>query len=101
MLVIDKSYEVSAKILLRLQELHSKWSVRLGLDGKVCQISDEEYVFLSAVDLGTQDIVDYELSRSEDYIRVSSLSFKSKGKGGLQRPGRGCDRPRSSVERGC
>lgn len=51
-------------------ELQPKWSGFLGCDGKVIKIRGEEWVLLSAVDLGTQDIVDSTLAKGEDYISI-------------------------------
>jgi transposase-like protein len=50
------------------KELKPRWSGLLGCDGKVIKIRGEDWVLLTAVDLGTQDIVDSSLARSEDYI---------------------------------
>ena len=51
-------------------ELQPKWSGFLGCDGKVIKIHGEEWVLLSVVDLGTQDIVDSTLAKGEDYISI-------------------------------
>lgn len=48
-------------------ELHPKWSGFLGLDGKTVRVNGEKLVLLAAVDLGTQDMVDFALANHEDY----------------------------------
>lgn len=52
-------------------ELQPKWSGFLGCDGKVIKVHGEEWVLLTAVDLGTQDIVDSTLAKGEDYISIN------------------------------
>ena len=51
-------------------ELHPKWSGMLGCDGKVIKIRGREWALLMAVDLGTQDVVDFRLVKHEDYPSI-------------------------------
>lgn len=49
-----------------VKELNPRWSGMLGCDGKVIKIHGDEWVLLMAVDLGTQDVVDWRLVKHED-----------------------------------
>jgi transposase-like protein len=84
--IVDKLGEQCKDPAQVAKELHPEWSGRLGLDGKAVKIRGEEYAFLTAVDLGTQDIVDYELARSEDYITLHLFLSRVKEKIGYNNP---------------
>jgi len=53
------------------RELHPKWSGFLGLDSKVVKIHGDEWLILVAVDLDTEDMVDFWLVKHEDSITLS------------------------------
>jgi transposase-like protein len=85
-IIVDKLGEQCKEPAQVAKELHPEWSGRLGLDGKAVKIRDEEYAFFTAVDLGTQDIVDYELARYEAYITLHRFLSRVKEKVGYSRP---------------
>lgn len=68
--IINKLGEGCKDSVQIAKELRPKWSGFLGCDGKAIKIHGEEWVLLTAVDLGTQDIVDSSLAKGEDYIAV-------------------------------
>ena len=53
------------------RELHPVWSGCLGLDSKALKVSGLEHYLLLAVDLGTQDAVDFALVERENYDAFS------------------------------
>lgn len=68
--VINKLGEGCKDSVQIADELQPKWFGFLGCDGKVIKIHGEEWVLLTAVDLGTQDIVESTLAKGEDYISI-------------------------------
>jgi transposase-like protein len=68
--IINKLGERCKDSLQIADELQPRWSGFLGCDGKVIKIHGEEWVLLTAVDLGTQDIVESTLAKGEDYISI-------------------------------
>jgi len=55
------------------RELHPAWGECMGVDSKVIKISGGEFYLILAVDLGSQDVINYSLERHEDFDAYSAL----------------------------
>ena len=60
------------------RELHLVWSGCLGLDSKALKVSGLEHYLLLAVDLGTQDAVNFALVENENYDVFSTFLHQIK-----------------------
>jgi transposase-like protein len=68
--IVDRLGESCKSPVQVAKELHPRWSGMLGLDTKVVKVRGEEMYLLIAVDIVTQDTVDYWLATQENLITL-------------------------------